>query len=83
VIIMVEVARRRSILPGLRIGGSTDIGSAVTAKLKSIVRRLGETDCDMPETWRDPLSHPVIRGMSAREIADLPFVAGCGQRQCR
>lgn len=26
------------------------------------------------EQWRrDPLSHPAIRGMSLREIADLPF----------
>jgi hypothetical protein len=44
------------------------------------VRRLSETDSDMPDAWRDPLAHPAIRAMSAREVADLPFAAGYGKR---
>ncbi|RYH06135.1 hypothetical protein EU800_24900 [Tropicimonas sp. IMCC6043] len=28
---------------------------------------------DNPAWWRDPLSHPDIRRMSPRELADLPF----------
>lgn len=58
------------------IGGAARVMSG----LQEIVRRLGETDCDMPDAWRDPLSHPAIRAMSAREIADLPFAAGYGRR---
>jgi hypothetical protein len=53
------------------------------SRLQKIVRRLSETDCDMPDAWRDPLSHPAIRAMSAREVADLPFAAGYGKRPGR
>jgi len=27
----------------------------------------------------DPLSHPALRNMSARDLADLPFNRGCRQ----
>ena len=54
--------------------------SAVIGKLKDIVHRLGETDCDFPDAQRDPLSHPALRAMSSRELADLPFAAGYGKR---
>ena len=50
------------------------------SKLQKIAHRLGETDRDMPDVWRDPLSHPAIRAMSVREVADLPFAAGYGRR---
>jgi hypothetical protein len=75
---MRTIVREKATTPG-PIGGA----SAVIERLKSIIRRLGETDCDTPENWRDPLSHPAIRMMSSRELADLPFAAGYGQRPCR
>lgn len=46
------------------------------SRLRNLVRRLGETECDLSDGWRDPLSHPAIRAMSSREIADLPFSTG-------
>jgi hypothetical protein len=52
-------------------------------KLRHAIRRLGETDCDVPNAWRDPLSHPAIRAMSARELADLPFASSYGKRPGR
>jgi hypothetical protein len=47
--------------------------SMMMRKMKSIMRRLGETDCDTPDAYHDPLSHPALRAMSSRELADLPF----------
>lgn len=50
-------------------------------KLRLVVRRLGETDCDSPDVWRDPLSHPALRSMSERQLADLPFSAPPGRKR--
>jgi hypothetical protein len=50
--------------------------------LKNALHRLGETDCDGADFWRDPLSHPAIQSMSLRELADLPLSAGFGKRTC-
>lgn len=47
--------------------------STMMRKMKAIMRRLGETDCDGPDVYHDPLSHPALRAMSSRELADLPF----------
>jgi hypothetical protein len=41
------------------------------ARLKTMIRRLNETDGEQNSS--DPLSHPAIRAMSARELADLPL----------
>lgn len=48
---------------------------AMTTRFKDIMNRLGETACNEADAWRDPLSHPAIRRMSSRELADLPFSA--------
>lgn len=50
--------------------------SVMIDTFRNIVRRLSEIECDGTDAWRDPLSHPAIRSMSARELADLPFSAG-------
>ncbi|WP_149757734.1 hypothetical protein [Roseivivax sediminis] len=45
--------------------------------LRYVFETLAGTPKDMcpgPDDWRrDPLSHPDLRGMSLRELADLPF----------
>jgi hypothetical protein len=51
------------------------------SKLRNFMRSLGETECDMPDAWRDPLSHPALRAMTSRELADLPFAAGYDRKQ--
>lgn len=49
-------------------------------KFFSMLPMLGRSLFDLTETaeddtdWRrDPLAHPVLEGMSMRELADLPF----------
>jgi len=49
-------------------------------RVRNLLRRLGESDCDGTDAWHDPLSHPAIRSMSGRELADLPFSAGYGKK---
>ena len=47
--------------------------------LKTAIRLLGETEHDGgADAYRDPLAHPVLKGMSARELADLPFPRPAG-----
>lgn len=46
--------------------------------LKRIARRLGETDFNDTDGFRDPLSHPALKAMSRRELADLPFPRNTG-----
>ena len=44
------------------------------SRLRSAVRRLGETDYDGgTDSYRDPLAHPALKAMTSRELADLPF----------
>jgi hypothetical protein len=40
-------------------------------------RRAGATVAQEPTPPPDPLDHPEIRRMSARELADLPFNRTC------
>jgi hypothetical protein len=47
--------------------------------IASIAARLFEPMAEVPncEIWRhDPLAHPVLTHMSARELGDLPFERG-------
>lgn len=55
--------------------------TTMISKFRHMLRRLGETDRDETDAWRDPLSHPAIRSMSSREVADLPFPAGYGRKR--
>ncbi|MDB5523701.1 MAG: hypothetical protein JWM58_1464 [Rhizobium sp.] len=50
------------------------------SKLRNIVRHLAETDCDGTDAWHDPLSHPSIRSMTPRELADLPLSVCYGRK---
>lgn len=49
--------------------------SALRGMGRHLERICPDPDCGADcEAWRrDPLSHPAIRAMSQREIADLPF----------
>ena len=57
--------------------------------LKTILRRMRQpalhcsTSDFAHDSWScDPLSHPQLRGMSQRELADLPIDPRRIQRQC-
>ena len=47
--------------------------------LKSLARLVAwfTASSDQDETQTDPLSHPLIAKMTARELADLPFPKPC------
>jgi len=49
-------------------------GSLMLSGMKTLLHRLVETDCDMPDAWKDPFAHPQIRMMTSREQADLPIM---------
>lgn len=51
--------------------------SSVVEKLMSFIRKMTEAEPDSPNAYRDPLSHPALKAMSARELADLPFPRPC------
>jgi hypothetical protein len=53
----------------------TQIGTNLVRYLRGRRNTLAATarDWDSPASWQDPMSHPDIRSMSARELADLPF----------
>jgi hypothetical protein len=59
----------------LNVARTKGVTSMIT-RVKMMIRRLGKTERQDADVWRDPLSHPSIRAMSARELADLPFPSG-------
>lgn len=41
---------------------------------RALAADFGGADQETRQRWlRDPLSHPVLEGMSQRELGDLPF----------
>jgi hypothetical protein len=59
-------------------GGNPARGASLMNRLREVIRHLAEIE-DEADAWRDPLSHPSIRSMSTREIADLPLSTGYGK----
>jgi hypothetical protein len=55
------------------------IAAMTIVKLRNAARYWTETEYSQPENWGDPWSHPQIRAMSQRELADLPFSTRSGK----
>lgn len=53
-------------------GKAKGIAAMTMIKLKNVARYLNESEYSLPESWGDPWSHPQVRAMSMRELADLP-----------
>lgn len=45
--------------------------------------RVGRAKAEADRWVRDPLSHPALRAMSARELADLPLDPGLFRQEAR